>query len=238
MTQRITVSRCAMFRCATFGSTTFLCAIASGLVLSSCTRAHSVPAAAHAPTQFSFRQVYESNDPGLPGTEIGDVSPGSAGPTTTSPAGNQELAPSAAELAAYAALDCSTPANQRSGIRTDDAAKFLATCGNGDESSTYFKYLLRPSLIRGSDISVATAQEFVPATGWDVQLTFTPGATSSWAKFTASHVGTAVVSVVDGNVFVAEIIQAEIVGPTVIDGTFTKKSATALAKLLSNGNAR
>lgn len=215
----------------------FVVVIASGVALSSCTTSRSSsPVAAQAQAQFSLRQVYESSDTSLPGTQIGTVSPASAGPTSSSQAGGQETAPSAAELAAYATLDCSTPANQKAGVRTDDPAKFLATCGNPDGSSTYFKYLLRPSVIRGSDVTAASAEEFVPATGWDVQLTFNAAATDSWAKFTASHVGTAVASVLDGNVFEPEIIQSEIVGPTDIEGTFTKKSATALAKRLSGNN--
>jgi len=216
----------------------FVVAISSGLASSACTaNSGSAPSeAARTPTQFSFRQVYESSDASLPGTQIGTVSPASAGPTSSSQAGGQDTAPSAADLAAYAALDCSTPANQKAGVRADDPAKFLATCGSPDGTSTYFKYLLRPALIRGSDITAASAEEFDPATGWHVQLTFNAAATDSWAKFTASHVGTAVASVLDGNVFEPEIIQSEIVGPTDIEGAFTKKSATALAKQLSGNN--
>ena len=219
-------------------SVALVVAITGGLALGACTaHTRSVPSpATRTPTQFSLRQVYESSDTSLPGTQIGTASPASAGPTSSSQASGQETAPSAAELAAYAALDCSTPANQKAGVRADDPTRFLATCGNPDGTSTYFKYLLRPSVIRGSDITAASAEEFVPATGWDVQLTFNAAATDSWAKFTATHVGAAVASVLDGNVFEPEIIQSEIVGPTDIEGTFTKKSATALATRLSGNN--
>ena len=42
----------------------------------------------------------------------------------------------------------------------------------------------------------------------------------------------------DGNVLEGEIIQTEIVGPTVLAGTFTKKAASALAKKLGSGDVR
>ncbi len=147
-----------------------------------------------------------------------------------------ETTPSAAELAEYAKLDCSIPANQQGGLHVDDPAKFLVTCGNPDGSATYFKYLLHPTLILGKDVSTAAAQlDSQTGTQWNVQLTFKSGAANTWAKFTAAHVGTATAIVLDSNVFSAEVIQSAIVGPTQITGSFTHKTASNLANVLKYG---
>jgi preprotein translocase subunit SecD len=152
--------------------------------------------------------------------------------TGTAPA---ETTPSAAELAAYAKLDCTLPANQQGGSHVDDPSKFLVTCGNPDGSTTYFKYLLHPTLILGKDVSTASAQLDSTGTQWNVQLTFKSGAANTWAKFTTAHVGTATAIVLDSNVFSAEVIQGAIVGPTQITGSFTHKTASALANVLKYG---
>jgi preprotein translocase subunit SecD len=164
----------------------------------------------------------------------------SAGPSASASPGATpaapETTPSAAELAAYAKLDCTLPANQQGGVHVDDPTKFLVTCGNPDGSSVYFKYLLHPTLILGKDVSTAAAElDQQTGTQWDVQLTFKSGAASTWAKFTAAHVGTATAIVLDSNVFSAEVIQGAIVGPTQITGTFTHKTASNLANVLKYG---
>ena len=239
----------------------FVSAAASGLMLSSCSTSstsagsRSSPSlvtgsfgASRAATQLSIRQVYESSDTGLTGTDIQDTGPVSSNPTSMSPvsgptAGSRsstaepaapETTPSAAELAAYANLNCSAPVNEKAGSHNDDANKFLVTCGNPDGSPVYFKYLLHPTLIPGSEVSAASAQlDAQTGTQWEVQITFKSGAASTWAGFTAAHVGTATAIVLNGNVFSAEVIQSEITGPTQITGSFTKETASDLAKILS-----
>ncbi len=166
---------------------------------------------------------------------VASASPSAAASPSTGTA-TPETTPSAAELAAYAKLDCSLPANQQGGLRVDDPSKFLVTCGNPDGSTVYFKYLLHPTLILGKDVSTASAQlDTQTGTQWDVELTFKSGAASTWAKFTAAHVGTATAIVLDSNVFSAEVIQGAIVGPTQITGTFTHKTASNLADVLKYG---
>jgi preprotein translocase subunit SecD len=147
-----------------------------------------------------------------------------------------ETTPTAAELAAYAKLDCSVPANQQGGVRKDLPNKFLVTCGNPDGSPVYYKYLLHPTLILGKDVSTASPQ-LDPQTGtqWNVQLTFKSGAANTWAKFTAAHIGTATAIVLDSNVYSAEVIQGAITGPTSITGNFTHKTASNLANVLKYG---
>ena len=175
-----------------------------------------------------------SSSPSAATSPVASASP-SASPSAGTGTAAVETTPSAAELAAYAKLDCSLPANQQGGVRVDDPNKFLITCGNPDGSSVYYKYLLHPTLILGKEVSTASAQLDSTGTQWNVQLTFKSGAANTWAKFTTAHVGTATAIVLDSNVFSAEVIQGAIVGPTQITGSFTHKTASNLANVLKYG---
>jgi preprotein translocase subunit SecD len=147
-----------------------------------------------------------------------------------------ETAPTAEELAAYAKLDCTVPANQQGGARKDLPNKFLVTCGNPDASPVYYKYLLHPTLIPGSQVSTASAAlDSQTGTQWNVLLTFKTGAANNWAKFTAANIGKLTSIVLDGNVYSAETIQGAITGPTQITGSFTHKTASDLANVLKYG---
>ncbi|ABK53113.1 protein-export membrane protein SecD [Acidothermus cellulolyticus 11B] len=147
---------------------------------------------------------------------------------------NAETAPTPQEIAAYQALDCTKPENQKGGI-TDDPAKFLVTCGNVDGG--WYKFLLYPTLIEGKEIASASAQ-LDPQTGtqWTVQLTMKSGAASRWAKFTAANVNKDTAIVLDGLVMSAEYIAEAIPnGKTQISGNFTHKTASELANVLKYG---
>ncbi|MBX6371742.1 MAG: protein translocase subunit SecD, partial [Acidothermus sp.] len=170
-------------------------------------------------------------------------SPSAASPTPTPSsaanpgwyaAPNPELAPTAAELAAYKALDCTKPENQRGGV-FDDPAKFLVTCGNVDGG--WYRFLLYPTIVEGKEIASASAQlDQQTGTQWTVQLTFKSGATSRWAKFTAANVNKDTAIVLDGLVMSAEYIAEAIPnGKTQISGNFTHKTANDLANILKYG---
>lgn len=163
------------------------------------------------------------------------ASPSSAA-TETNPA-KPETTPSAAEIAAYNSLDCSKKENQQGQPAKDLLSnKFLVTCGAPDGSTTWYKYLLYPTLIPGKQISSAQAQfDTQGGTGWSVQLTFKTGAANNWAKFTAANIGKLTAIVLDGNVFSAETIQGAITGPTQITGNFSHKQASDLANVLKYG---
>jgi len=198
----------------------------------------SAPAA---PITLSIRQVYETNSTSM-GTDVPDMSsvgssagsaigPGAVLPTAAGPnPSTPETAPTAAELAAYAALDCTNAANHSTRSSRDQPNSYLVTCGNPDGSPIWFKYLLHPTLILGTEITTASASLDAPTgSHWDVLLTFNSAATSRWATFTGAHISTLIAIVLDGNVFSAETIQGQIIGPTQIVGAFTKTTATALA---------
>ena len=174
--------------------------------------------------------------PSAPSSASASASPSPAPSAETNPA-KPETTPTAAELAAYQSLDCSKKENQQGQPEKDLLSnKFLVTCGAPDGSTTWYKYLLYPTLIPGKQISSAQAQfDTQGGAGWSVQLTFKSGAQSTWAKFTAANVGKLTAIVLDGNVFSAETIQGAITGPTQITGNFSHKQASDLANVLKYG---
>ena len=187
--------------------------------------------AAHAQPAAFVRAASGSPAPSAPAASA-PATPSTAGSTASKP----ETTPSAAELAEYASLDCSKPANQQGKADKDDPNKFLVTCGNPDGSPVWYKYILHPTLIPGRDVSTASAQFGQGGNaGWSVQLTFKTGAAKTWADFTAKHIGTLTSIVLDGNVFSTEVIQGAITGPTQITGNFSHKQVSDLANVLKYG---
>ena len=176
-----------------------------------------------------------SATPSAPSSAAPSAAPSSPSSAETNPA-QPETTPTAAELAAYNSLDCSKKENQQGQPQNDLPNKFLVTCGAPDGSTTWYKYLLYPTLIPGKQISSAQAQfDTQGGSGWSVQLTFKTSAANSWAKFTAENVGKLTAIVLDGNVFSAETIQQAITGPTQITGNFSHKQASDLANVLKYG---
>jgi preprotein translocase subunit SecD len=178
----------------------------------------------------------DSSSPSAAASTPAASAPASASPSASTTTGPPETTPTAEELAAYAKLDCSVPANQQGGARKDLSTKFLVTCGNPDASLVYYKYLLHPTLIAGKEVSTASAAlDSQTSTQWNVLLTFKSGAATTWAKFTQANIGKLTSIVLDGNVYSAETIQGAITGPTQITGSFTHKTASDLANVLKYG---
>lgn len=184
------------------------------------------------PAAFVHQAASGAASPSAPSSAPASGAPSTSGTAAEKP----ETTPSAAELAAYAKLDCSKKENQQGKSDQDDPNKFLVTCGNPDGSPVWYKYLLHPTLIPGKQVSSASAQFGQGGnSGWSVQLTFKSGAAKTWADFTSKHIGTLTAIVLDGNVFSAETIQGAITGPTQITGSFTHKQASDLANVLKYG---
>jgi preprotein translocase subunit SecD len=147
-----------------------------------------------------------------------------------------ETTPTAAELAAYASLDCTKDQQKVSG-QQDIPTKFMVTCTDPQTYPVPYKYMLMPTLIQGKEISSADAA-LIGTTGteWGVNLTFKSGASSRWANFTAKNINKDTAVVLDGLVTSAEYIAEAIPGGnTQISGNFTHKSASALANSLKYG---
>ena len=190
---------------------------------------------AHA-QQAAFVHAAASSSPSAsPSASTSPSTATSPSPSTSGSGTAVETTPTAAELAAYKALDCSKPSNQTPDPSADQPTKFLVTCGHPDNSSAWFKYLLHPTLIQGKEISTAQAALDQTGTQWVVNLTFKSSAASRWASFTSGHIGTSTAIVLDGQVFSAEVIQGAITGPTQISGNFSHKTAGDLANVLKYG---
>jgi preprotein translocase subunit SecD len=147
-----------------------------------------------------------------------------------------ETTPTAAELAAYQALDCTKDQQQVAG-QADIPTKFMVTCTDPQTFPAAYKYLLMPTLIQGKEIGSADAA-LIGQTGtvWGVNLTFKSAASSRWANFTAKNINKDTAVVLDGLVKSAEYIAEAIPGGnTQISGNFTHSTASSLANSLKYG---
>jgi preprotein translocase subunit SecD len=113
----------------------------------------------------------------------------------------------------------------------DDPAKPLVTCDQDGKA----KYLLGPTLLKGTEIASASS-------GFDqqhgsnvVNVTFNAAGTKTWGDYTSKHVGTATAFVLDGEVVSAPRIDEPIYGSTQISGSFSQASAQQLAGVLKYG---
>ncbi|MBM9467031.1 protein translocase subunit SecD [Nakamurella leprariae] len=165
----------------------------------------------------------------------------SAGPTwpegsnpdnPTQPAGTDEAAFSAWEASAQTVLSTIGCADLAPYAGLDDPAKPLLAC---DETGDLI-YVLRPTLITGTQVENATAGLSSQSGQWVVNMTFRPDGYSTWASFTASNIGTLTAITLDGQVLSApRINQAITTQGTEISGTFNQETATALANSLKFG---
>ena len=147
-----------------------------------------------------------------------------------------ETTPTAAELGAYQALDCTKDQQQVAG-QADIPTKFMVTCTDPQTFPAAYKYLLMPTLIQGKEIGSADAA-LIGQTGtvWGVNLTFKSAASSRWANFTAKNINKDTAVVLDGLVKSAEYIAEAIPGGnTQISGNFTHSTASSLANSLKYG---
>jgi preprotein translocase subunit SecD len=149
-----------------------------------------------------------------------------------------ETAPTAAENAAYAAIDCNLPKNQAGGT-AGDPNKYIVGCG--EQSGVWSKYLLAPVLIPGTQVTGVAAGLGSDSVTWVVNMSFKGSAVGTWATYTTKHAGdgSLIAVVLDGVVQSAETIQSAIPdGNTQISGSFTHKTANQLAQVLKYGSLK
>jgi preprotein translocase subunit SecD len=156
-------------------------------------------------------------------------------PVKGTSASADQTSPTAAENAAYEAIDCSLPKNQ-TGTDAGPPTSYLIACGY--QSGAWSKYLLAPVLISSGQIASATAEQPFDGAGWQVDLVFAAAAVPVWASYTAANAGTGEIAyVVSGGVLGAVTIQAAILtGQSEIFGNFTKASAEQLARSITRGS--
>lgn len=131
--------------------------------------------------------------------------------------------------AALQALDCSKEDPLRG---FDDPSKRLVACSEKGD----VKYVLDKTLIEGTDITGAQAQQNTQSVGWVVTLTFNTSGADIWGQYTTNNVNKSAAFVLDGRVVSAPTIQGPIFGTTEIQGTFNQTSAQQLAGVLRYGS--
>ena len=115
----------------------------------------------------------------------------------------------------------------------DDPNLPLVTCSTDHKQV----YLLDKAILTGEDIESASSGFNQQTAQNVVELKFKGPAASTWADFTASHVGTPTAFVLDSQVVSAPVIQEAIPGGrTQITGDFTTVQARDLANVLKYGS--
>ncbi|MFJ9563015.1 protein translocase subunit SecD [Streptomyces fuscichromogenes] len=169
----------------------------------------------------------------------------SASPSATSSADASASASASAAAskleAQYTALDCSK-ATQRAGAGKN-AKPADATVACGKISGVWYKYVLGPARVDGTDVKKAQAvYDTQSAAGWQVQMTFTSGGAKKFADVTgelaknASQPTNEFGIVLDGEVVSSPTVSQSITGGSAeISGSFTQEEAQSLANVLSYG---
>ncbi|GHE71553.1 MULTISPECIES: protein translocase subunit SecD [Streptomyces] len=142
--------------------------------------------------------------------------------------------------AQYAALDCSKPSDRAAA--GDNAKPGDSTVGCGKNQGVWFKYLLGPAAVDGTEVKKAQAVfDTQGASGWQVQMTFTGSGSKKFADITGqlaqkqqpqNEFGI----VLDGEVVSSPFVQQSITGGNAeISGSFTQEEAQGLSNMLSYG---
>ncbi|MEU3254948.1 protein translocase subunit SecD [Streptomyces sp. NPDC006997] len=140
----------------------------------------------------------------------------------------------------YAALDCSKKA-----ARTDagDGAKpDASTVGCGEINGVWYKYLLGPAAVDGTEVDDASAvYDTQSGAGWKVQMDFSSSGAKKFADITGQLAQNQSPQnqfgiVLDGEVVSSPFVSQSISGGNAeISGSFTQDEAQNLANMLSYG---
>ncbi|MFE1310202.1 protein translocase subunit SecD [Streptomyces sp. NPDC058755] len=175
-----------------------------------------------------------------------DATPSSSGSpsATSSPSPSASSSGGTAEAtklqAQYAALDCSKPA-QRAKAGTN-AKPGEPTVACGENKNVWYKYLLGPAAVDGTEVKKAQAViDTQGAAGWQVQMNFTSSGAKKFADITGELAKNQPPQnefgiVLDGEVVSSPFVQQAISGGQAeISGSFTQQEAQSLANMLSYG---
>ncbi|WP_329407937.1 protein translocase subunit SecD [Streptomyces sp. NBC_00704] len=156
------------------------------------------------------------------------------------PSGGASTGPDAALQAKFATLDCSkeevrTKAGE--GIKPD-----VATVACGEVDKVWYKYLLGPAAVDGTDVKKAQAVfDTQGAAGWQVNMNFTGKGSKKFATITGQlaqnqQPQNEFAIVLDGDVVSSPYVQNAITGGQAqISGSFKQEEAQSLANMLSYG---
>ncbi|MDX2676067.1 protein translocase subunit SecD [Streptomyces soliscabiei] len=164
-----------------------------------------------------------------------------ASPSPSAPASGGATTPQDAALQAkYAALNCSDEAVR---TKTGEGVKpGEATVACGEIDKVWYKYLLGPAAVDGTDVKKAQAVfDTQGAAGWQVTMDFTSKGSKKFATITGqlaqnTQPQNEFAIVLDGNVVSSPFVQNAITGGQAqISGSFQQQEAQGLANMLSYG---
>ncbi|WP_367324486.1 protein translocase subunit SecD [Streptomyces sp. HUAS ZL42] len=174
-----------------------------------------------------------------PSASATDGAKASASPSASA-SGGATTAEDAALQAKYAALDCtkeSVRAKTGEGVKPGDST---VACGEIDK--VWYKYLLGPAAVDGTDVKKAQAVfDTQTAAGWQVNMTFTSKGSKKFATVTGqlaqnTQPQNEFAIVLDGDVVSSPYVQQAITGGQAqISGSFKQEEAQSLANMLSYG---
>ncbi|MEU5889527.1 protein translocase subunit SecD [Streptomyces sp. NPDC047461] len=167
----------------------------------------------------------------------------SASPSAPASPSASASAPTAAEAklqAAYTALDCSKQAQRN---KAGDGVKPEAsTVGCGEIGGVWYKYLLGPAAVAGTEVDEAKAvYDTQTAAGWQVTMDFNKSGAKKFADITGQLAQNTQPQnefgiVLDGQVVSSPTVSQSITGGQAqISGSFTQEEAQSLANMLSYG---
>ncbi|MFF9088724.1 protein translocase subunit SecD [Streptomyces sp. NPDC014991] len=174
--------------------------------------------------------------PSPSGSASGSATPSAtpSAPSSGKPSGDTAL------QARYAALNCAKPADRANAGKDAKPGKPTVACGENDGS--WFKYLLGPAAVDGTEVKKAQAVfDTQGAAGWQVQMTFTSGGGKKFADITGELAKNQSPQnefgiVLDGQVVSSPFVQRAITGGQAeISGSFKQEEAQNLANMLSYG---
>ncbi|MFF4397651.1 protein translocase subunit SecD [Streptomyces sp. NPDC001480] len=176
-----------------------------------------------------------------PSSSASAKSAASPSPSASSSSTGSATDKTAAKLQAqYTALDCTKPADRAKAGTSAKPGESTVACGKIDK--VWYKYLLGPAAVDGTDVKKAQAVfDTQNGSGWQVQMTFTGGGSKKFADVTSQlaknqDVQKEFAIVLDGDVVSSpRVDQAITGGQAEITGSFTQQEAQSLGNMLSYG---
>ncbi|MGW1877710.1 protein translocase subunit SecD [Streptomyces sp. NPDC001975] len=164
----------------------------------------------------------------------------SASPSASSSADASASAAASKLEAQYTALDCSKAAQRATAGKKAKPTDSTVACGQ--VSGAWYKYVLGPAAVDGTEVKKAQAVfDTQGASGWQVQMNFSSSGAKKFADVTASLAKNSQPQnefgiVLDGEVVSSPYVQQSITGGQAeISGSFTQGEAQSLANMLSYG---
>ncbi|KOX04589.1 preprotein translocase subunit SecD [Streptomyces sp. NRRL B-3648] len=165
----------------------------------------------------------------------------SGSPSATPSASASGGSNAAAKLQAqYAALDCTKASDRANAGKNAKPGDSTVACGQ--INNAWYKYLLGPAAVDGTEVKKAQAVfDTQGAAGWQVQMTFTGGGAKKFADITGALAKNQPPQnefgiVLDGEVVSSPYVSTAITGGQAeISGSFKQEEAQSLANMLSYG---